>query len=152
VQASGIGLAALAVPGVAYASARDRIGYFSQFGVTESLLRRALATALEKGGDRADLFFQHRVANFLMLEDGAVNRAYTDVVLGVRVRTVRGDQTGYAFTEDLPPASILQTAKTAAAIADGPARPAPASFRVEPRRATHYPVRLAWDHVESKQK
>ena len=36
-----------------------------------------------------------------MLEDGPVNRAFTSVELGVGVRVVKGDQTGYGYTEDL---------------------------------------------------
>ena len=57
-----------------------------------------------------------------MLEDGAVNRAFTNVNLGVGVRVVKGDQTGYGFTEDLTPEGLKLAATTAAAIAMGPRR------------------------------
>ncbi len=80
---------------------REGIGYFARFGVTERLIAEALAAALSRGGDSADVFFQHRVATDLGLEDGAVNRAYASVELGVGVRVVKGDQTGYGYTEDL---------------------------------------------------
>ena len=53
------------------------IGYFSRFGIDEALIREALGVALGKGGDTADLFFQHRVLHMLGLEDGDVNRAFT---------------------------------------------------------------------------
>ena len=56
-----------------------RIGYFARFGVDEALLREALGAALARGGDTADLFFQHRVSTSLGLEDGEVNRAYSAV-------------------------------------------------------------------------
>ena len=71
------------------------------------------------------------MANTYLLEDGAVNRAFADVKLGVGVRVVKGDQTGYGFTEDLTPEGLRLAAKTAAAIATGPspARPACASTR-----------------------
>jgi TldD protein len=65
------------------------------------MIREALCEALSRGGEYADLFFQHKVANSYVLEDGAVNRAGTSVELGVGVRVVKGDQTGYGFTEDL---------------------------------------------------
>ena len=74
---------------------------FDRFGVTERHLREALAAALSRGGDFADVFFQHRVGSDLGLEDGAVNRAWASVELGVGVRVVKGDQTGYGYTEDL---------------------------------------------------
>ena len=69
--------------------------------MTERLIREALGDALSRGGDYADLFFQHRVGNNYVLEDGAVNRAFASVELGVGVRVVKGDQTGYGYTEDL---------------------------------------------------
>ena len=62
------------------------IGYFARFGVTELVIAEALGAALSRGGDYADVFFQHRVSNDLALEDGAVNRAFTTVELGVGVR------------------------------------------------------------------
>ena len=96
------------------------------------MIREALGDALSRGGDYADLFFQHRVANNYVLEDGAVNRAFTSVELGVGVRVVKGDQTGYGFTEDLTLEGVEAAAQTAAAIADGPAQAGPAAV---PRRA-----------------
>ena len=51
-------------------------GWFGRFGVTERTLREALAAAMSRGGDFADLFFQHRVETDLALEDGAVNRGF----------------------------------------------------------------------------
>jgi len=64
------------------------IGYFTRFGVTERMIREALGAALSRGGDLADVFFQHRVESDLALEDGAVNRAFSSVELGVGVRVV----------------------------------------------------------------
>jgi TldD protein len=132
--------------------ATDGIGYFKSFGVDEALIQQALAAALSRGGDYADVFFQHRVSNVLALEDGQVNRAETSVELGVGVRVVKGDQTGYAFTEDLSLESLRQAALTAASIADGPARAAPRSFRVEAGLPQRYPVQTRWEDVRVDQK
>ncbi len=66
-----------------------RVTYFSRFGVDEAMIREALGAALSRGGEYADIFFQHRVSNGLTLEDGEVNRAYTQVELGVGVRVLR---------------------------------------------------------------
>ena len=97
------------------------IGYFARFGVDWEVARRVLSEALGRGGDFADLFVQHREGQSLALEDGEVNRASTSVDLGAGVRVVRGEQTGYAYTEELTPESLRQAARTAAAIASGPA-------------------------------
>ena len=53
----------------------------SRFGVDESLIRQAFDRALCRGGDWAELYFEHRIGN-RRAEDGAVNRAYSSVSLG----------------------------------------------------------------------
>jgi TldD protein len=128
------------------------VGYFARFGVTEKLLRETLSSALSKGGDYADVYFQHRVTNSLALEDGAVNRAFANVGLGVGVRVLKGDQTGYGFTEDITPEGLKRAALTAAAIAEGPAKNAPASFKVMESKPNRYPVKTKWEDVRPQQK
>jgi len=131
---------------------RAGLGYFTRFGVTEKLIQDALATALSSGGDHADLFFQHKVENVYGLEDGDVNRAYADVQLGVGVRVVTGDQTGYGFTEELTPEGLKLAAQTAAAIATGPARPGPRSFHAVTGMPSRYSVKTPWEDVRPEGK
>ena len=50
--------------------------------MSEGDLRKVLAAALEKGGDYADLFFEHSYRNNVGLQDGAVNRASSNIDLG----------------------------------------------------------------------
>jgi len=128
------------------------ISYFSRFGVTEAVIAEALAAAMSRGADYADVFFQHRVTSSLGLQDGAVNRASAGVSLGVGVRAVKGDQQGYGFTEDLTLDSIRECARTAAAVADGPSRNAPQSYQVAVAPAQRYPVRQRWEDVRPEQK
>lgn len=129
-----------------------KLSYFDKFGVSEEMIREGLAEALGHGGDRADLFFQHRVMNALQLEDGEVNRAYTRVELGVGVRVVRGDQTGYAYTEELTREAIKRAARTASAVADGPARPGPQALSANGGVPKRYVVEVAWSDVKPGQK
>ena len=137
----GRGLFGLPLP------AADAPGYFErEFGVNDALCRRILAGALAKGGDFADLYFEHTVSNYLILEDGKVNRAYTDVALGVGIRTVKGDQVGYGFTQQLDERSMLAAAATAATIASGSAtRPAAALKKLE--TADYYPLPTLFSEV-----
>ncbi|MFW6123622.1 MAG: TldD/PmbA family protein [Acidobacteriota bacterium] len=98
--------------------------YFErEFGLTDQIYHKVLGKALSRGGDFADLFFEHTVSNWIILEDGKVNRAYCDVALGVGIRTVKGDQVGYGFTQELSRKSMLKAASTSAAIASGEAKP-----------------------------
>jgi TldD protein len=118
----------------------DSPGYFDrEFGISEALARKILSEALAKGGDFADLFFEHTVSNYLILEDGKVNRAFCDVDLGVGIRTVKGDQVGYGFTQDLGEAAMRAAAATAATIASGAALgPTPAFALLKTR--DYYPL------------
>ncbi len=143
-------LISAAEPGVLPAG--GGLKHFARFGVDERLIRETLNEALRTGGDFADVFFQHRLGSSLVLEDGSVNRAYGSVELGVGVRVVKGDQTGYGFTEELTFDALRQAARTAAAIASGPARPGPTRFHVAAEGATRYPLRLRWEDVPAGQK
>ena len=127
------------------------VGYFGRFGVTEPLLAEVLAAAMSRGADHADVFYQHRVSSSLGLQDGAVNRSSASVSLGVGVRAVKGDQQGYGYTEDLSLPAILECARTAAAIADGPARTEPVRFHVRSGLPERYPVKVRWEDVRPEQ-
>ena len=81
-------------------------------------MEKGLDKALSKGGDFADLYFEHTISNWVVLEDGKVNRAYGSIDLGVGIRTVKGEQTGYGFTQELTEESMLAAAATAATIAN----------------------------------
>jgi TldD protein len=128
------------------------IGYFSQFGIDETLIRETLAAAMSRGGDYADVFFQHKVTGSMAVEDGEVNKASTMVELGAGVRVVKGDQTGYAYTEDLTLDSLRNAARTAAAVADGPSRPGPKEIRATNGLPERYRVKIGWDSVRPEQK
>ncbi len=130
----------------------EGIGYFSRFGVTERMIAETIQAGLSRGGEHADVFFQHRVGSDLGLEDGAVNRAYATVELGVGVRVVKGDQTGYGYTEDLSLPALLECARTAAAIADGPSRDAPTRWHVRGDLPDRYPLVRPWDEVRPQEK
>jgi TldD protein len=158
VQASAGTAAALALPdlfglGKAFAAAGPTtgIGYFARFGVDEQLIRDTLSVALSRGGAYADLFFQHRVLNNMTLEDGAVTRASANVALGVGVRVVWGDQTGYGFTEDITAQAMKRAALTAASIAQGASKLAPQ--RLDPSAtANRYPIEVRWEDVRPARK
>ena len=86
----------------------------NHFGVSEADLKKVLAAALEKGGDYADLFFEHTISNSIRLMDGAVNNSYSNIDYGVGVRVLIGDQSGYAYVENITVEDMLKAARTAA--------------------------------------
>ena len=139
-QASVAAAVMTAVPWSCSKIAQSEPGYFeAEFGISDGLCQRVLSVALSKGGDFADLFFEHTISNWLMLEDGKVNRAFGDVALGVGIRTVKGNQVGYGFTQDLTEKSMMAAASTAATIADASAT-VPSGKFVTPEMGNYYPL------------
>ncbi|HEY7545079.1 MAG TPA: metalloprotease TldD [Blastocatellia bacterium] len=91
--------------------------FFERFGLTERDLDRLLAAALSRGGDFADLYFEHRLSNGVGIEEGIIKSASKSISQGVGVRVVVGDKTGYAYTDEIEFNSILRAAHTASHIA-----------------------------------
>ena len=69
--------------------------------IDAALAERLLAAALSSGGDYADLYFEYRAGADYVLEEGRVRTVGRGVTLGLGVRVLRGDATGYAYTEEL---------------------------------------------------
>ncbi len=130
--------------------------YFAQaFGLDESDYARLLSEALARGGDYADLFFQHSLGNWIVMEDGVVNRAHTSVSLGVGVRVIRGERTGYAFSQVLEMPAMLAAARAAASLVAAGGIPAGGrGVEVAPPLLKPgldlYPMALPWDQVETQ--
>jgi len=129
----------------------DFNAYLDHFGVNLQLLQKVTRTALSKGGDYADLFFEHKMVNSLGLEDGHVNRAFSNVDYGVGIRVLKGDQTGFAYSETITPETLLKAANTAANIASG-AKNAPAQEVAGTVPADYYRISRSWEEVAVPEK
>ncbi|MEG0890735.1 MAG: TldD/PmbA family protein [Bacteroidales bacterium] len=93
------------------------IQYLKFFGVSQDDLKKLLIIALSNGGDYADLYFEHTIANELSLRDGEVNATGTHIDYGVGIRVISGEKTGYAYSEITTMPHMEKAAKTAAQIA-----------------------------------
>ncbi|MGE5399126.1 MAG: TldD/PmbA family protein, partial [Ignavibacteriales bacterium] len=125
--------------------------YMEHFGVDEKVISDVISEALSKGGDYCDLYFQHSIDNYIGLEDKAVNRAYTDVGFGVGIRVLKGDQTGYSFTEEITPKAMILAARTAANVADSGRTYKPVQFKSKDI-PDYYSIQTPWEQVGIDQK
>ena len=125
--------------------------YFETWGITAELRRKILETALSRGGEDCDLYFQHSAHTSVRLNDKKVRHAGTSVSLGMGVRVVVGDQQGYSYSEDLSPEALLRAARSAAEIA---ARKTHAPIRAESAVSLpeYYRATVPWDQVNMKQR
>src|ERR1051326_6546183 len=94
----------------------------SRCGITRHDLESYLAEALSQGGDYADLYFEYLATSSISLDESIVKSASQGVSLGVGIRVIAGERTGYAYTDDRSPEKIRKAARTAACIAAGPSK------------------------------
>src|SRR5579872_6739141 len=95
--------------------------FASRFQIARHDLENYLAEALSQGGDYADLYFEYLVTSSISIDEQIVKSASQGVSLGVGVRVISGERTGYAYTDDLSPEKVRKAARVAAHIAAGPA-------------------------------
>jgi TldD protein len=96
--------------------------FAAKFGITQRDLESYLSEALSRGGDYADLYFEYLATSSIGIDESIVKSATQGVSLGVGVRVIAGERTGYAYSDDLSPEKIRRAAQVAALIAAGPAK------------------------------
>jgi TldD protein len=109
--------------------------------ISDEVAQRLLRIALSRGGEYADLFFEYADNASYLYEDERVKTTSRGVTLGLGVRVLKGEASGYAYCEELHEKAMAEAARTAAQIADGAKNPdAEAIPVVWPRLPSHYPV------------
>ncbi|HSN81324.1 MAG TPA: metallopeptidase TldD-related protein [Polyangiales bacterium] len=91
---------------------------------------RLLRIALERGGEYADLFFEYSVSGGYVYDEQILKSAQRAVSMGLGVRVMKGDATGYAYCEELSFDAMKRAAETAAQIAAGGHSIAPVQITV----------------------
>ncbi len=99
------------------AVALARASLLESSGLGDPQLDRALGALLRPGVDWGDLYFSEHSSESWVLEDGIVKTASHDQGRGMSARAVSGDKSGFAYSDELDPSTLLQAAKTAGAIA-----------------------------------
>ena len=105
-----------------------------KFGITDQDLQSYLSEALAAGGEYADVYFEYIATSNLSIDESIVKSAVQGVSLGVGVRVIAGERTGYAYSDDLGPESIRKAARVAACIAKGPSKVDKTSFDESAKR------------------
>lgn len=96
--------------------------FAARFGITRHDLEAYLGEALSRGGDYADLYFEYLATSSISVDESIIKSATQGVSMGVGVRVIAGERTGYAYSDDLSPEKIRRAARVAAHIAAGPSQ------------------------------
>jgi TldD protein len=83
------------------------------------VVERVLSSALQHGGDFAEVFAEDRSTSSAMLDDGRVEELSSGRERGAGIRVVSGETTGFAHTADLTEDGLLRAAEAASAVARG---------------------------------
>ncbi|HKJ72277.1 MAG TPA: metallopeptidase TldD-related protein, partial [Gammaproteobacteria bacterium] len=80
-------------------------------------IQDALGQMLARQVDFADLYFEYTRREGFSLEEGRIQGGSYGIDSGVGVRAVSGEKTGFAYSDEIVPAALLDSAKAARAIA-----------------------------------
>lgn len=121
--------------------------YLTFFGVSQEDLKKLVSIALSNGGEYADLYFEHTIANELSLRDGEVNATGTHIDYGVGIRVISGEQTGYAYSETTTLPEMEKAARMAAQIASGGGKNLNIPITSVLKGKNFYPVKKGWEKI-----
>lgn len=111
--------------------------------MTETQLKSLVSEGLKQGGNWCDLYFEDTSYNDLLLRDGEVNAGGFHVDYGCGIRVLKGEKTGYAYSESTDFSSLLSAARAAAGIADGQGGSGSIAVRRLPE-GSFYPMQRDW--------
>lgn len=113
---------------------------FNNGEITDVVLSNSIAQMMTSSIDFADLYFQHGTFESWSLDENKVKSGSFDIEQGVGVRAISGDKTGFAYSDEVTPAAILDAAHSARSIASkGQNNPTPTAFN------RHKPISLYHD-------
>lgn len=109
-------------------------------------LAQLLELALQNGGDFAEVYFEYNVSNSIGLEENKIYAASRGVDMGVGIRVLKGEKTGYAHTDDLSLERLRETARVSGLIASGRTKEGTISLK-ERETPSYYLVKTTPDSI-----
>ena len=88
-------------------------------GLDENHLMDAFSVLLDSAADSGDIYFQLRKHEAWSLEDGIVKDASHNISQGVGIRAIKGEKSGFAYSDEIVLPALLESCKAARAIARG---------------------------------
>jgi TldD protein len=93
------------------------IAFEDHFHLSKTELGKILSIALSKGGDFAEVYAEYRIYSFINMEEDIIKETAESISLGLGIRVLAGEMTGYGYTTDLSFEKITNAALSAASIA-----------------------------------
>jgi len=127
------------------------LAFEDHFNISIGDLQKILDISLSRGGDFSEIYLEYKIYNFINMEEDIIKETAESISLGLGIRVLSGEKTGYGYTNDLSFEKIKKTALTAASIASS--RTLREASPLSPVQYHHnfYPV-LESPHKESLEK
>lgn len=114
-------------------------------------LEKLIKIALQHGGEFAEVYVEYSVGNQIALEENKIYGAGRGVDMGVGIRVLHGEKTGYAYSDDLNFEKLKQTAEVASHIAAEKEIKGPVGLKSS-KIPSYYRVKVSPDNIVPKDK
>jgi TldD protein len=112
----------------------------SHLKIPKEDLQKILNTALSQGGDFSEIYLEYKIYNFINMEEDIIKETAESISLGIGIRVLSGEKTGYGYTNDFGLDKMNKAALTAASIASIPSSRYASSLKSSPFQHNYYPV------------
>ncbi len=119
--------------------------------LSKETLEKLIAIALQRGGEFAEVYVEYKVRNNISLEEDKIHGAERGVDMGVGIRVLHGEKTGYAFSDDLNFDKLKQTAEVASLIASEKEVKIPIGLKSS-KIPSYYMVKISPDSIVPQDK
>jgi TldD protein len=87
------------------------------FHISQEDLQRIFNLSLSRGGEFSEIFLEYKIYNLINMEEDIIKETAESISLGLGIRVISGERTGYGYTNDFSLEKINKAALTAASIA-----------------------------------
>lgn len=115
--------------------------YKDYFHIPHDELQKILNIALSRGGDFSEIFLEYKIYNLINMEEDIIKETAESISLGLGIRVLSGEKTGYGYTNDLSFEKIKKAALTAASIASNHSKRKISPLSSTPIHHNFYPVK-----------
>ncbi|MCJ7582775.1 MAG: hypothetical protein MUP98_19840, partial [Candidatus Aminicenantes bacterium] len=132
---------------------KSRLEFNHHFNITEEEIRKILNAALLQGGDFSEIYLEYKTFNFINMEEDIIKETAESISLGMGIRVLSGDRTGYGYTNDLSFSKMKKAAITASSISqkNHPIRASNILY-IRPQNPNYYPVSKPAQDTDLKKK
>ncbi len=129
------------------------IKFEDHFNIPEEELKKILNAALLQGGEFSEIFLEYKTFNFINMEEDIIKETAESISLGMGIRVLAEDRTGYGYTNDLSFSKMKKAAITASSITQkNQSKKVSNLLEFRPQNQNYYPINKFAQDTDLKKK